>query len=72
MKSLVKPTAFGVPSVEVIDRIDSSDKVSALHAAGYRFEARLSELERQFEAKASELREAYLGEVSEIHRSEGA
>jgi hypothetical protein len=72
MKSLTKPTAFGVPSTGVLDRIDSSDKVSALHAAGYRYEARLSELEQQFEAKASELRETYLGEVSEIHQGEAA
>jgi hypothetical protein len=58
---------FGVPSAEVIGMIDASDKVQALQAAGYRYEARLSELERQFEAKASELRGAYLTEVQEIN-----
>jgi hypothetical protein len=47
--------------------IDASDKVQALRAAGYRYETRLSELERQFEAKAGELRQAYLGEVRGIY-----
>jgi hypothetical protein len=58
---------FGVPSVETANRIDASDKVSALHAAAYRFDARIRELETQFEAKAAELRASYLGEVAEIH-----
>jgi hypothetical protein len=65
-KSLTKPT-FGVPSAEVIGRIGTSDQVTALHAAHYRYGAQLSDLERQFEAKASELREAYLAEVIAIH-----
>jgi hypothetical protein len=68
-RSLTKP-AFGVPSAEVISMIGTSDKVQALRAAGYRYETRLSELERQFEAKASELRGAYLGEVAEINGDE--
>jgi hypothetical protein len=54
-KQLTKQV-FGVPSAEVIGMIDTSDKVQALRATGYRYEARLGELERQFEAKASELR----------------
>jgi len=53
-KQLTKPS-FGVPSAEVTGMIDTSDKVQALRAAGYRYETRLSELEWQFEAKASEL-----------------
>jgi hypothetical protein len=67
MKSLTKSPTFGFPNAEVIGMIDTSDKVQALREAGYRYEARLSELERQFEAKASELRGAYLSEVQEIN-----
>jgi hypothetical protein len=59
--------AFGVPSVETASRIDNSDKVSALYAAGYRYDARVREIELQFEAKVAELREAYLSEVADIH-----
>ena len=59
--------AFGVPSVETADRIDASDKVSALHAAGYRYDARVREIELQFEAKIAELRQSYLDEVTDIH-----
>jgi hypothetical protein len=58
--------AFGVPPVETASRIDNSDKVSALHAAGYRYDARVREIELQFEAKIPELREAYLDEVADI------
>jgi hypothetical protein len=70
-KSLTKPT-FGVPSAEVIGRIGTSDQVAALHAAHYRYEAQLAELERQCEVRASELREQYLAEVLEIHQGEAA
>ena len=69
-KNLTKQ-AFGVPSVETASRIDNSDKVSALHAAGYRYDARVREIELQFEAKVAELREAYLSEVATI-QSEAA
>lgn len=65
-KQALQKQIFGVPSLETASRIDASDKVSALHAAGYRLDARLRELEGQFEVKASELREAYLNEVSTI------
>jgi hypothetical protein len=68
-KQLTKQV-FGVPSAEVIGMIDTSDKVQALRAAGYRYEARFGELELQFEAKASELRGAFLGEVAEINGDE--
>jgi hypothetical protein len=68
-KQLIKQV-FGQPSAEVIGRIGSSDQVTALHAAHYRYGAHLSDLERQFEAKASELRESYLAEVIAIHDSE--
>jgi hypothetical protein len=46
---------------------NASDRVSALHAAGYRYNARVREIELQFEAKIAELREAYLDEVAGIH-----
>jgi hypothetical protein len=69
-KHLAKQT-FGVPSLATAEAIDNSDKVSALHAAGYRYSARVREIELQFEAKIAELREAYLSEVATI-QSEAA
>jgi hypothetical protein len=66
-RQVSKPNMLGVVTLETASRIDASDKVSALHAAHYRLNARLHELETQFEAKAAELREAYLGEVAAIH-----
>ena len=62
---------FGMPSTETASWIDNSDRVSALHAAGYRYDARVREIELQFEAKVAELREAYLSEVATI-QSEAA
>lgn len=59
VKALTK-TVFGVPFTELVNRIESSDAVSAARAAGYRFEARLGELGRQYDAKAAELRDEYL------------
>jgi transposase InsO family protein len=41
---------FGVPCVEVVEAIDSMDKVDGIHAAGFRFNAKLRYLEQQFEA----------------------
>jgi hypothetical protein len=70
-KHLTKQT-FGVVTIETASRIDNSDKCAALHAASYRYDARIRELEGQFEAKASELREAYLNEVAAIHQNEAA
>jgi hypothetical protein len=61
-----------VPSAELAARIESSDAVSAARAAGYRFEARLSELGRQFDAKAAELRQEYLGELAALSGGEEA
>ena len=52
-KSLSTAT-FGVPSADVLAAIDSSDKCADLQAAGFRFQTKLADLERQFEAKASE------------------
>jgi hypothetical protein len=65
-QSLAKPQTFGIPSLEVADRIDVSDMVSAIGVAGYRFHARMRELEHQFEAKANELRSAYLIECAAV------
>lgn len=65
VKALARP-AFGVPSAELVGRIESSDAVSAARAAGYRFEAKLSELGRQYDAKAAELRDEYLGELAAL------
>jgi hypothetical protein len=62
-KSIIKQT-FGVPSLETATRIDTSDMCAALGAAGYRFAARMRELEQQFEAKAGEVRAAYLTECA--------
>jgi hypothetical protein len=66
MKTALTKQAFGVPSILTASRIDNSDRVSALHAAGYRYDARVREIELQFEAKVAELREAYLSEVATI------
>jgi hypothetical protein len=66
MNKHVTTKAFGVPSVETATRIDNSDRVSALHAAGYRYDARVREIEQQFEAKIAELRSSYLDEVAGI------
>jgi hypothetical protein len=67
MNKHLSKQAFMPPSLDVARRIDDSDKCTALHAAAYRFDARLLELEQQFEAKASALRTAYLSEVATIH-----
>jgi hypothetical protein len=39
-KQLAKSPAFGVPSAEAVERMDNSDRVQALRAAGYRYETR--------------------------------
>ena len=70
-KSLTKPV-FWVPSTEVLERIHTSDKASALQASSYRFSARMRELETQFETKAAELRAEYLAEAEVIHQGEAA
>jgi hypothetical protein len=70
MAKQIARQVFGVPSAEVIGMIEDSDKIEALQAAGYRFSARMRDLETQFEAKASELRGAYLCEVAEINSVE--
>jgi hypothetical protein len=66
MAKQLSKQVFGVPSLELAVRIDASDICAALGAAGYRFTARMRELEDQFEAKASELRQAYLDECETI------
>jgi hypothetical protein len=72
MKSLSKPTAFGMPSMETASRIDDSDAANAACAAQYRFNARMNELDAQFEVKASEVRAAFLVELAEIRGDEAS
>jgi hypothetical protein len=60
---------FGMPSQTVLELIESSDKIAWLSEAGYSYETKLRELERQFESKAAELREEYLAIVLQIHES---
>ncbi len=67
-RNIAKQT-FGLPSAAITERIDASDKVTAIAAANYRYHAQLSDLERQFEAKAAELRESYLDELLAVHQS---
>jgi hypothetical protein len=57
---------FGVPSLEVSTRIDTSDQACKAQAAHYRCQSRLRELEAQFEQKASEIRSAFVAELAEI------
>jgi hypothetical protein len=57
MTKLPRKTVFGVPSQEVMGRIDASARAARIREEGYRFEAQLRELERQFDAKARELSE---------------
>ena len=64
-KSLVRQI-FGMPSAEVVSRIEASDRSSAASAAHYRFTARMRSLEAQFEAEASKLRNEYIAELGEI------
>jgi hypothetical protein len=64
-KALTK-SAFGVPSTELVGRIENSDAVSAARAAGYGFEVSLSGLGRQYDGKAAELRDEYFGELAAI------
>jgi hypothetical protein len=54
---------------EVLAAIDSSNKCAEIQAANYKFQAKLSELERQFQLKASELRADFLHECEEIQAS---
>jgi hypothetical protein len=67
-KSLTRQT-FGVSSQPKLELIESSDKVAWLSEAGYSYETKLRELERQFESKAAELRDEYLAIVLQIHES---
>jgi hypothetical protein len=66
VNSLSTKTAFGVPSVETIDRIDSNASVAAARTAGYAFEMKIAELRRQYIAAETRLHEEYLGELASI------
>jgi hypothetical protein len=64
--TVAKVERFGVPSLEVSNRIANEDSTRALQAAHYRLTSRMRELELQFEQKASELRQAFLDESAKI------
>jgi hypothetical protein len=64
--TVAKVERFGVPSLEVSNRIANEESVRALQASHYRLSARMRELELQFESKASELRQAFLDESAKI------
>jgi hypothetical protein len=66
MVKAVTTQVFGVPCAEVTGAIASMGQVDAIHAAGFAYNAKLRDLERQFEAKAAVLRTAYLAEIAEI------
>ncbi|WGJ16130.1 hypothetical protein QEV83_07775 [Methylocapsa sp. D3K7] len=65
-KQLIKQV-FGVPSTAVIEATEAATTVNEIRSAGFRYEAKLRDLELQFEAKAGELRQAYLDEVRGIY-----
>jgi hypothetical protein len=69
--TIIKADRFGVPSLEVSNRIANENSVRALQASHYRLSARMRELEAQFEVKASELRQAFLDESSKILNGDG-
>ena len=70
MTKLLRKTVFGLPSQEVMGRIDSSARAARIREEGYRFEAQLRKLERQFDAKARELSEEYVSTVDELNGEE--
>ena len=45
MTKLLRKTVFGLPSREVMERIDASAKAARIREVGYRFEAQLREFE---------------------------
>ena len=59
-----RAAVFGVPSLKVAERIADSDATHHIHAATFRYNTRMRELETQFEAKASEIRAAFVAEVA--------
>jgi hypothetical protein len=70
-KGLTRPT-FGLPSAAAVERISTAQQVTRLHAAHYRYETLMGDLETQFESKASELRESYISEILEIQGADAA
>ncbi len=64
-KPLTKP-AFGVPSIELARRIDTHDNSTAINAAVYRAESRLTELRSQYETECSRVRTAMLVEIASL------
>jgi hypothetical protein len=70
MTKLLRKTVFGLPSQEVMGRIDASARAARIREEGYRFEAQLRNLERQFDAKARELSEEYVSTVDGLNGEE--
>jgi hypothetical protein len=70
MTKLLRKRVFGLPSQEVMGRIDASARAARIREEGYRFEAQLRKLERQFDAKARELSEEYVSTVDELNGEE--
>ena len=70
MTKPLRKTVFGLPSQEVMGRIDASARAARIREEGYRFEAQLRKLERQFDAKARELSEEYVSTVDELNGEE--
>ena len=69
--SVTKAPLFGVPTLQLCERIDNECSVRALQAAHYRLTARMRELESTFEEKAAELRQAFLDESAKILNGAG-
>ena len=67
-KSVTRQT-FWVPPQAMLELIEASDKVAWLSEAGYSYETKLRELERQFESNAAELRDESLAIVLQIHET---
>lgn len=57
---------FGVPSLEITERIADSDTVAKAEAAHYRFSTKMRGLELQYEIEASKLRAAFLAELASL------
>jgi hypothetical protein len=70
MTKLLRKRVFGLPSQEVMGRIDASASAARIREEGYRFEAQLRKLERQFDAKARELSEEYVSTVDGLNGEE--
>lgn len=69
-RNLAAKPQFGLPSAAAVEKISTAQQVQALHAAHFRFEALMADLEQKFENEASVLRERYINEVLSIHTAD--